>query len=345
MESLDMDKPLGTVSTVLVTIRFFDDAAVARLQARGHHVIRAADIAYDELDTAITPGIEHALATSQAWILGTAPVTHALLERFPHLQVIARRGVGYDNIDVSAVKAHGRLLTNTPGGGEPAVADHALALMLTVAKRVAESHQRMQRGDWNAIVGTEMYGKTVGLIGLGRIGRMVAKRLQGFDANILVFDPFLEPAAARDAGVTACSLEEVLKQSDFISLHAPLTPDTRQLINAHTLALMKREVILVNTSRGELIDEVALLSALQSGALGGAGLDVFLGEKDRSARAIAEQLLALPNVVGTPHTAASTRDSLNRANFTAADCVAAALEGQAVPPHCIVADGRVQEIV
>lgn len=338
-----MSNTLDTASTVLVTIRFFDDAAVARLQARGLRVIRAVDIAYDELDTSITPGIELALGNADAWILGTAPVTDAVLERFPHLKIIARRGVGYDNIDVQAVKARGRLLTNTPGGGEPAVADHAMALMLSVAKRVAQSHQRMQRGDWTAIVGTEMYGKTVGLIGLGRIGRMVAKRLLGFDVNVLVFDPFLDPATAQDAGVTQCSLDELFKQSDFISLHAPLTPDTRQLINAHTLSLMKRDAILVNTSRGELIDETALLNALQSGGIGGAGLDVFLGEKDLSARAVAEQLLALPNVVGTPHTAASTRDSLTRANFAAADCVAAALQGHAVPAHCIVADGRVKK--
>lgn len=339
-----MTKPLGTATNVLVTIRFFDDDAVARLEARGLTVIRATDIAYDELDTVITPGIEQALAKAQAWILGTAPVTHALLERFPKLQIIARRGVGYDNIDVSAVKSHGRLLTNTPGGGEPAVADHAMALMLTVAKRVAESHQRMQRGDWTATVGTEMYGKTVGLIGFGRIGRMVAKRLQGFDANVIVSDPYLSAADAKAAGVTVYSLDEVLRQSDFVSLHAPLTPDTRQLINAKTLALMKRGAILVNTSRGELIDEVALLHALQSGALGGAGLDVFLGEKDHSVRAIAEQLLSLSNVVGTPHTAASTSDSLKRANFLAADCVSAALLGQAVPAQCIIADGRVAEV-
>lgn len=337
-----MDTSSSTPSTVLVTIRFFDEAAVARLQDRGHRVIRA-DIAYDQLDTVMTPGIERALATAQAWILGTAPVTKALLERFPNLQVIARRGVGYDNVDVAAVKSLGRLLTNTPGGGEPAVADHAMALMLAVAKRLAESHQRMQHGDWTAIVGNEMYGKTVGLVGMGRIGRMVAKRLQGFDVRILVCDPFLDTAAAQAAGVTACTLEDVLKQSDFISLHAPLTPDTRQIINAQTLSLMKRNAILVNTSRGELIDEVALLNALQSGALGGAGLDVFMGEKDLSARALAEQLLALPNVIGTPHTAASTHDSLTRANFAAADCVAAALAGREVPALCIVADGRLEE--
>ena len=173
----------------------------------------------------------------------------------------------------------GRLLTNTPGGGA-AVADHALALMLVVGKRVAESHARLQAGDWRAIVGTELYGKTVGLVGLGRIGSMVARRLKGFDAHVIVADPYLDEAAAQAAGVTRCSLESLLQQSDFISLHAPLTPDTRHLINARTLALMKRDAILVNTSRGELVDESALLQALTTGVLGGAGLDVFAGEKD-----------------------------------------------------------------
>jgi D-3-phosphoglycerate dehydrogenase len=344
MESIEMENTSSTASTVLVTIRFFDEAAVARLESRGHRVIRA-DIAYDELDIAITPGIEKALATAHAWILGTAPVTHSLLERFPNLKIIARRGVGYDNVDVSAIKSLGRILTNTPGGGEPAVADHAMALMLAVGKRLAESHQRMQYGDWNAIVGNELYGKTVGLIGMGRIGRMVAKRLQGFDVRTLVCDPFLDASAAQAANVTTCSLEDLLRQSDFISLHAPLTPDTRQLINAHSLSLMKKNAILINTSRGELIDELSLLNALQSGAIGGAGLDVFLGEKDPSARTLAAQLLELPNVIGTPHTAASTHDSLTRANFAAVDCVAAALEGVEVPAHCIVADGRISQTV
>lgn len=324
---------------VLVTIRFFDDEAVARLEARGHRVIRA-DIAYDALDTAITPGIERALERAQAWILGTPPVTRSLLERFPQLKVIARRGVGYDSIDVAAVKDLGRLLTNTPGGGEPAVADHALAMMLAVGKRLAESHMRMQAGDWRAIVGTELYDKTVGLIGLGRIGRMVAQRLRGFDARVIVFDPYLDEASANAAGVTRCGLDDLLRQSDFISLHAPLTSDTRHMINADTLRMVKQGAILVNTSRGELIDESALLHALEGGALAGAGLDVFAGEKDTGSRAIAQQLLALPNVIGTPHTAASTRESLARANATAADCVAAALEGLSVPQQCIVADGR-----
>lgn len=325
---------------VLVTIRFFDESAVESLEARGLRVVRSPDIAYDALDTTITPGIEAALNSVKAWILGTAPVTRSLLERFPNLKIVARRGVGYDSIDVAAIKDLGRLLTNTPGGGEPAVADHALALMLTVGKRAAESHARMQTGDWKAIVGTELHGKTVGLIGLGRIGRLVAKRLSGFDAKVLAADPFLDDKTAKGAGVIRCDLEELLKQSDFISLHAPLTPDTRNLINASTLKLMKKSAIVVNTSRGELVDERALLDALKTGDLRGAGLDVFAGEKDMAMRPLAQDLLALPNVIGTPHTAASTEESLARANAMAAECVAAALKGKPVPAQCIVADGR-----
>ncbi|MGL1835100.1 phosphoglycerate dehydrogenase, partial [Rhodocyclaceae bacterium SMB388] len=296
---------------------------------------------YDALDTQITPGIERALETAQAWILGTAPVTRSLLEKHPNLKVIARRGVGYDSIDVAAVCSLGRVLTNTPGGGEPAVADHALGLMLAVGKRLAESHTRLQSGDWRAIVGTELYAKTVGIVGFGRIGRMLAKRLGGFDVRVLAYDPYLDDSDAQAAGVTRCGLEDLLLQSDFISLHTPLTPETQQLVNARTLGLMKRDAILVNTSRGELIDEPALLKALQDKQLGGAGLDVFVGEKDLRARDIAQQLLALPNVIGTPHTAASTHESLARANFTAADCVSAALEGRPIPEHCVVTDGRV----
>ncbi|MDH4462947.1 MAG: phosphoglycerate dehydrogenase [Acidovorax sp.] len=337
-----MSSPLRSPVDVLVTIRFFDAEAAARLEARGYRVIRA-DIAYDELDTKITVGIERALETAHAWILGTPPVTRELLERFPRLKVIARRGVGYDSIDTAAVKSLGRLLTNTPGGGEPAVADHALAMMLAVGKRLGESHQRMQADDWRAIVGGELFGKTVGLVGFGRIGRMVAKRLKGFDARVLVFDPYLDHSSAEASGVTQCGLNELLAQSDFISLHAPLTPETDRLINTQTLALVKPGAILVNTSRGELVDETALLQALEAGRLGGAGLDVFAGEKDPGARGIAQKLLALPNVVGTPHTAASTRESLARANALAADCVAAALDGLEVPRHCIVSDGRVPQ--
>lgn len=324
---------------VLVTVRFFDDAAVARLQGRGHRVVRA-DIPYDGIDTHITPAVEKALETAQAWIIGAAPVTRQLLARHPQLRVLARRGVGFDTVDVQAVRTLGRLLTNTPGGNEPAVADHAIALMLAVGKRVVEAHARMRSGDWRIAIGTELYRKTVGLVGLGRIGRHVAKRLAGFEARVLAFDPYLDADAAQAAGVIRCSLEEVLTQSDYLSLHAPLTEQTRHIVSEGALKLMKRDAILVNTARGELVDEQALLAALRENRLAGAGLDVFACEQEPHMRDGADQLLALPNVVATPHAAASSRESLRRANEAAADCVAAALEGLPVPQHCIVADGR-----
>lgn len=327
---------------VLVTVRFFDEAAVARLESRGHRVVRA-DIAYDAIDSTITPAVEQALGSVQAWILGAAPVTHELLSRHPNLRLVARRGVGFDSVDVDAVQALGRILTNTPGGNEPAVADHALALMLAVGKRVAQAHARMRAGDWRVLVGTELYRKTVGLVGLGRIGRHVAQRLAGFEARVLAFDPFLDEETARRAGVTRCSFEQLLTQSDFVSLHAPLTPQTRHIISAGALKLMKPHAVLINTSRGELVDEQALLDALRREQLAGAGLDVFECEHAPQMRGVAEQLLSLPTVVATPHSAASSRESLARANALAADCVAAVLEGRAVPPQCIVADGRLPQ--
>lgn len=333
-----MNSPLPPAD-VLVTVRFFDDEAVAALERRGHRVVRA-DVAYDQLDTAITPGIEEALGRVQGWIIGAAPVTGQLLSRFPHLKIVARRGVGFDSVDVAAIQDLGRVLTNTPGGNEPAVADHAIALMLAVSKRITESHRRLQAGDWRAVVGGELHGKTVGLVGLGRIGRLVARRAAGFDTRVLAFDPHLSSDAAHQAGATLCSLEQLLRESDVVSLHVPLTPQTQGLISAQALAAMKPTAVLVNTSRGELIDEAALLAALSAGRLGGAGLDVFACERDPAMRPLADALLALPNVVGTPHTAASTRESLQRANLAAAACVASVLEGLPVPDGCTVADGR-----
>jgi D-3-phosphoglycerate dehydrogenase len=325
---------------VLVTVRFFDDEAVAALERRGHRVVRADDVSYDALDTAVTPGIAKALQRVQGWIIGTAPVTRDLLAGHPHLKIVARRGVGYDSVDVAAIQDLGRILTNTPGGNEPAVADHTLALMLAVCKRVLESHRRLQHGDWRAIVGGELHGKTVGLVGLGRIARLVARRLAGFDARVLAFDPFIGEDAAQQAGVSLCGMDQLLRESDVVSLHAPLTPQTADLIGAQALASMKRTAVLVNTSRGELVDEVALLAALREGRIGGAGLDVFRCERAPASRPLADALLGLPNVVGTPHTAASTRESLRRANLAAADCVAAALEGVPLPQGCTVSDGR-----
>lgn len=326
---------------VLVTVRFFDEAARDAIRQQGFR-IRDGGVAFDGVDAAISEEMHAALEKSSAWILGIAPVTREVLQRYPHLKIVARRGVGYDTIDASAIKDLGRVLTITPGSNEPTVADHAVGLMLAVGKRFSESHRRMQAGEKAVVVGTELYSKTVGLLGFGRIAQLVAKRLMGFDARVLVHDPFVGSSLARDAGVELVSLDELLRSSDFLSLHAPLTADTRHLINSRTIELMKPGAILINTARGELVDDAALVAALSAGRIRGAGLDVLGSERDKSLAPMTDQLLAFPNVLCTQHTAGSSDDGLARANMLAAECVIAALQGTPVPAKCIVADGRLE---
>lgn len=325
---------------VLVTVRFFDREAVQLLTQQGYRVLTA-DVPYDGVDSVISPAMHAALETAEAWIVGIAPVSRELLLQYPRLRAVARRGVGFDTVDADAIRDLGRLLTNTPGGNEPSVADHAIGLMLTVGKRIVESHQRAQAGNWTVLVGTELYGKTVGLVGLGRIARQIVQRLRGFDVRVLACDVVRDDRYAAENGIEYASLDTVLAQSDFVSLHAPLTAETRHLLNARTLASMKPGAIVINTARGELVDDAALLEALRNGHLGGAGLDVLGSERDASLRPITEQLLALPHVVCTPHAAGSSREGLARSNQLAARCIIGALQGTTVPPHCVVADGRV----
>ena len=324
---------------VLVTARFFDVQAKDALHAAGFE-IHTGGVAYDGVDNAVTESMHAALERCSAWIMGIPPVSRSLLERYPHLQVLARRGVGYDTIDAPAVKDLGRVLTITAGANEATVADHTVGLMLTVAKRLSESHRRMQEGVKTVLVGHELFGKTVGLVGLGRIARLVARRLRGFDVRLIAHDPYANESVAREAGVELTSLDQLLAQADFVSLHAPLTEGTRHLISATTIDGMKTGAFLVNTSRGGLIDDSALLAALKSGKLAGAGLDVFGSEHDLSLEPVTRELLALPNAVCTPHAGGSSHEGLARANMLAAQCVIAALDGAAIQPACVVADGR-----
>ncbi len=324
---------------VLVTARFFDAQAIEALRARGF-AVHTGGVAFDGVDSSITESMHAALERCGAWIMGIPPVSRAVLERYPRLQILARRGVGYDTVDAEAVKDLGRVLTITPGCNEPTVADHTVGLMLAVGKRFFESHRRMETGIKAVVVGNELFGKTVGLVGLGRIARLVARRLQGFDVRLIAYDPYADAGVAREAGVELTTLDEVLGQSDFLSLHAPLSDGTRHLINARTIASMKSGAVLVNTARGELVDDAALLAALKAGKLAGAGLDVLGSERDPSLEGLTRELLALPNVVCTQHTGGSSHEGLARANMLAAQCVISALDDRPLPPGCVVADGR-----
>lgn len=321
---------------VLVTTRLFDEAAAGHLSARGFEVVPSG-LASDMLDTGIPDAdLDRLLDGAAGWIVGQRAVTRDVLARHPGLKVVARRGVGYDRVDAAAAAELGRLVTITAGANDAAVADHTLALMLAVLRRLQEGQARLAAGDWRVVSGTDLTGKTVGLVGFGRIARQVARRLAGFDVRILVHTPRPDAAAA----VTYVDLPELLAESDIVSLHAPLGPATRHLLGAGTLAGLKPGAVVVNTSRGGLIDDAALLQALEAGRLGGAGLDVFEAEADPALRGVAEALAARSDVVASAHAAGSSREALARSNMIAARCVAAALSGGDVPAGCVVADGR-----
>ncbi|MGO9641898.1 MAG: phosphoglycerate dehydrogenase [Candidatus Acidiferrales bacterium] len=244
------------------------------------------------------------LATAEGLVVRSATrVTAELLERAPKLLVIGRAGVGVDNVDLAAATRRGVLVMNTPGGNAPSVAEHTVALLLALARRIPMLDAAMHAGRWEKSkgIGNELRGKTLGLIGMGRVGSEVARRTRALEMKVLAYDPYLTESAAREAGVSLVPLDDLFAQSDYISLHTALVPETERIINAQTLAKMKRGARLVNTARGELVDEAALVEALRSGQLGGAGLDVFTVEPPKDS-----PLVALPNVVATPHVGGST---------------------------------------
>jgi D-3-phosphoglycerate dehydrogenase / 2-oxoglutarate reductase len=230
-------------------------------------------------------------------------VTAELMERAPRIKVIGRAGTGVDNIDVKSASARGILVMNTPGANAMAAAEHTLALMLALARHVPQANQSIHNGSWEKknFVGTELYGQTLGVIGLGRIGTIVADRALGMKMDVLCFDPYVLPEAAAIHGVELVSLDDLLARSDFITLHTPITNETRQILNGATLSRAKPGVRIINCARGGLVDEGALYEALLAGHVGGAALDVFIQEPPTG-----NPLLTLPNVICTPHLGASS---------------------------------------
>src|SRR6202165_1578627 len=326
--------------TVLATATFLDEAAIAFLKAHNCNVVLSG-LPPGVPDTSLTRDrVFELLRDVDAWIVATASVTREMLVSFPKLSVIAKRGVGYDRVDVAAAKELGRVVTIAPGGNGPSVGDHTIALMLALARRLCELREFMRAGDWSVQPVTELYRKTVGLVGLGRIGRGVAQRLKGFETTILAFDEIPDREYANDHGIRFVDLPYLLQESEYISLHLPLTPSSRNLIDEAALASMKETAILVNTARGGLVDEAALARALRMGQIAGAGLDVLLGEQEPDWRPIADQLMSLPNAVVTPHVAGASREGLARGNLLAAQGIAAVFDGGRPAAACGVADGR-----
>ena len=262
-------------------------------------------------------------------------VDQTLIGAADRLKMIANFGVGFDNIDVDAATSKGILVSNTPGVLTDATADLAFTLILSIARRVVEGDKRTREGrfkHWAPLVflGTEVTGKTLGLIGLGKIGKAVVKRSRGFDMRVVYHSRHpLDKPSEKALGVEYADLESLLKMSDFVSLHVPLTEQTRHLINRESLGLMKPEAFLINTSRGQVVDEKALLTALRQGKIAGAGLDVYENEPS-----LTPGLAELQNVILLPHTGSATLETRIRMAQLAAENLLAGLKGER-PPHCL----------
>lgn len=325
---------------VVITQNFFDDASLDYLRAHGCDAEIVKLPAGQTEATLDVAAIKEIVGAAAGWIVGHARITREVLEALPQLQIVSRRGVGYERVDTQAAQELGRVVTIAAGGNDATVADQAIGMMIAVGRRFREAQAQMQAGPWKILLGTDLYRKKVGIVGLGRIGRSLVQRLRGFEASILVATPNPDADYAAQTGVRYVDLETIWRESDYISVHAPLTPATRHMIDAATIAKMKPGAIVINTARGGLVNDADLLTALQAGRLGGAGLDVFESESDPSMKSVTDALLALPNVVAAPHAGASTREGLDRTNMIAAECVVAVLDGKKPADACVVVDGR-----
>ncbi len=280
-----------------------------------------------------------ALAGADALIVRSATTVDAeALAAGPRLKVVARAGVGLDNVDVPAATARGVMVVNAPQSNIVSAAEHAVALLLSVARRIPTAHASLTSGEWkrSRFTGVELTGKTAGLLGLGRIGALVAQRLSAFGMRIQAYDPYVSAGRAAQMGVSLVSLQELLATSDAISVHLPKTPETLGLIGKDELATCKPGAILINAARGGLVDEAALADALHAGRLGGAGVDVYAKEPTTSS-----PLFDAPNVVVTPHLGASTEEAQEKAGLAVARSVRLALSGDFVPDAVNVQAGGV----
>ena len=259
-----------------------------------------------------------------ALICGEDEVTARVIEAAKNLKVISKFGVGVDKIDIGAASACGVAVCNTPGANSESVADMAFCLMLGVARQLPRTDAEVRQGLWQSIIGCELYRKTIGIVGLGRVGRAVAKRAKGFSMRVIGFDEYPDPQWAEKEEISLVDMDTLLRESDFISLHLPSLPSTRGFIGAGELGRMKPTAYLINTARGEVVDEAALCDALRDGKLAGAGLDVFAQEPPDPA----SPLLGLPNVVLAPHVAAHTVEAINNMGLMSAQNAVEVLLGQ-----------------
>ena len=322
------------MARILSTSRSFgtgDRPLLRDLEQAGHEIVRG-PVTHDLDELAdILPSID-------AWIAGTGPVTSVHFERAGRLRVLARYGVGVEAIDLPAAARHGVVVTNTPGANSDAVADHAVALMLAALRSITAGDRRLRSGDWSASRGRQLGALTVAIVGFGRIGRGVARRLGGFGSEILVVDPLVSDESILAAGARPVSLEEAARQADVISLHAP---GGRALIDAGWLSLPARPVVLVNTARADLIDEAALALALREGRVAAVAADTLAGDlAARHSPLLDPELKDM--VTLTPHLGAQTVEAVDAMGTGAVQAVLDVLAGRE-PQHPVPTRSALEE--
>lgn len=292
--------------------------------AFAHLVSFCPDIVWNPYRRPLTGSeITDLLTDVDGWIAGLDTIDAEVLANAPaSLKVISRYGVGVERVDLQAACQRGITVTNTPGANTEGVADLAFGLMLSVARNIPLLNLQVKAGDWPRITGVELFGKTLGIVGLGAIGKAVARRAVGFSMRVMAYDPYLDAAYCVANGILPTDLDTLLTQADVVSLHLPLTARTNNLLDASRVESMKQGAILINTARGGLVDEVALQAALLSGHMGGAGLDAFAMEPPGN-----HPLLKLENVVATPHAGAHTREASEKMAFMAVENLVSVLCG------------------
>ncbi|WP_403023703.1 phosphoglycerate dehydrogenase [Salinibacterium sp. GXW1014] len=301
------------------------------------------DFEIRNVDGTDRPALLAALADASAVLIRSATKMDAeAIAAGKQLKVIARAGVGLDNVDIKAATTAGVMVVNAPTSNVISAAELAVGHILSLARFIPEANQSMKAGEWkrSKYTGIELFEKTIGIVGLGRIGTLVAQRLAGFGANLIAYDPYVTPTRAQQLGVQVVSLDELIEQSDFITIHIPKTPETTGLFGAAEFAKAKPELRIVNCSRGGIIDEDALYEALSTKRIAAAGLDVFVSEPPKDS-----PLATLDNIVLTPHLGASTDEAQEKAGVSVAKSVRLALGGELVPDAVNVAGGVIDEVV
>ncbi len=302
----------------------FDQTALTALTARGYALNKATAGGSTEADVLgmVDEGTE-------AIITGLEPITANVLKKAGNVKVVAKHGIGVDNIDLEAAKALGVRVVNAPATSGDSVADLAFGLFLALARKIPFADGEVKAGRWPKVFGTGVWGKTCGVFGFGSIGKKLALRALGFGMRVLAYDPYFDEAFAQAHGVVRAEPEQILKEADFISMHLPLLPATRGFIGGAELAKMKKTAFLVNTARGGVVEEQALLNALRAGEIAGAALDVFTAEPPAHL-----DIAGTPNLIVTPHAGGYTDDALCATSRHVCETVLKVLDGESV--SCVI---------